>query len=541
MLKYIKLLLALSIFLSCQNKEQVDEIILANFTSYETESGARFEALVVKEGMVLDRGSKSEMTSKYSGNIIDHSALYAYPAFHDAHCHFFGYAGTLSQVNLLGVSGVDEIVSRCEKFNEQKQLGYVTGRGWDNEDWEDKSFPTNIKLNEAFPNIPVIVRRIDGHAALANQKALEIAGFTTETFIEGGEIILANGNLTGLLLDNAVDTLLEICIPEESKELVKKSLLAAQDSCLKYGLAYVTDAGIDWEDIAIFKELQDSGLMKMRMNAMLSTNEENLSQLERYKDYSNKYLRAKSIKFYGDGALGSRGACLLHEYSDRPGWHGFLANTSERLEEVARLALEHNYQLCTHAIGDSANRNTLNIYSDVISDAQDVRWRIEHAQVVNPIDRSLFQEGRIIASVQPTHATSDMYWAEDRLGSDRLNHAYAYQSLRNHSIHLPLGTDFPVEGIQPRLTLYAAIARKDLSGYPEEKFLPNEGLSPAQALKGFTYDAAYAAKMEDVWGSLSQGKLADFTLFEVPIEQMTDIELSKLKMRYFYLEGKKVK
>ncbi len=373
--------------------------------------------------------------------------------------------------------------------------------------------------------------RIDGHAAVVNSKALKIAGITADTKINGGEIFVHNGEPTGLLLDNAMELINNI-ISKPDKAFIKKALLIAQDSCFAVGLTSVTDAGLDRDTVKLIDELQHEGSLKMRINAMLTPNSENVEYYIKKGPYQTDKLTVRSIKLYADGALGSRGARLIEPYSDDPGNMGLFLFKEDFYKKYCQIALQYNYQVNTHAIGDGANRFVLQLYSEFLKGKNDLRWRIEHAQVVAPEDFKLFGEYSIIPSVQPTHATSDMYWAEDRLGQERIKGAYAYKELLDENGWEPLGTDFPIEDINPLYTFYAAVARKDLKGWPDDGFQTENALSREETLRGMTIWAAKGSFNENRYGSIEPGKFADFVVLDkdimtIPIDSVPDVNVYK--------------
>jgi len=406
------------------------------------------EAMAINDGKIIAIGSNDDILKRYeSDSITDAGGKAVFPGFNDAHAHFVGYAMSLLTVNLVDTKSWDEVVARCSSFAKTLPAGaWLTGRGWDQNDWAVKDFPDNTKLNELFPDRPVIISRIDGHAAMANAKALELAGVKPGDKLTGGDIAVANGKLTGLLVDNAVD-LVASKIPAADLGQVKKALLLAQENCFAVGLTSLQDCGLDFETVEKIEALQKSGELKMRMNIMLSDAAANYDYAFKRGKIKTDYLNVGSFKVYADGALGSRGACLLQPYSDKPGWSGFLLSKPEHFDSVASIIYAKGWQMCTHAIGDSGNRAILKIYAKYLKGKNDLRWRIEHAQVINADDFKIFGENSIIPSVQPTHATSDMYWAGDRLGPVRVKGAYAYQQLLKENNWMPLGTDFPVEDI----------------------------------------------------------------------------------------------
>lgn len=418
-------------------------------------------------------------------------------------------------------------------------MGWVFGRGWDQNDWENKSWPDRSKLDSLFPDVPVFLMRIDGHAALVNGKALALAGITGSTTVNGGDVFKKNGVPTGLLIDNAVD-LVKAKIPEQGVKQLQEALLNAQANCFAVGLTSLTDAGLDVKTILLIDSLQKAGELKMRINAMASYTPGNFGYYKKAGKYKSDRLQVRSFKLYADGALGSRGACLIHDYADLPGHKGFLLTTIDSLKDAARKVSELGFQLNTHCIGDSANHVLLQIYSDVLQGKNDKRWRIEHAQVLAPGDFSMFGDFSIIPSVQPTHATSDMYWAGDRLGSDRVKYAYAYKQLLEQNGMIAGGSDFPVEDINPLFGFYAAVARKDKKNYPEGGFNPENAITREQALRAMTIWAAYAAFEENEKGSIESGKWADFVVLERDLMKEPDSILFRISTQMTVVGGEVV-
>jgi predicted amidohydrolase YtcJ len=458
--------------LSCTQPISVD-LIVHNAHIYTVDSSfSTAEAMVINEGKLLEVGSNVEIKRKYKGaKELDVKGNFVYPGLIDAHCHFVGYANGLKSVNLVGTKSFEEVIERVKIFQKENQLQYITGRGWDQNDWEVKAFPNKTQLDELFPNTPVVLSRIDGHAVLVNQAAINYSRLNADTLLNGGLIEKDDaGKPTGILIDNAVDL---IDVPELERPQMIEALKKAQANCFAYGLTTLDDAGLDRASIELIDSLQKAEELKMRMYIMVSDKPELQDYFLKNGPIKTERLNVRSFKFYADGALGSRGACLMAPYSDHANHQGFLLDSLFHFKESAIKLAELGWQMNTHAIGDSANRIILQSYGE---QAKGKRWRIEHAQVVNPLDFKLFKKYEIIPSIQPTHATSDMYWAEDRLGKDRIGYAYAYKTLLNEYGKVALGTDFPVEDISTFKTFYAAVARKDVEGYPESGFEQGRGL-----------------------------------------------------------------
>ncbi|MFZ9388530.1 MAG: amidohydrolase, partial [Chitinophagaceae bacterium] len=529
--------------LSCTTraKKEKGDVLVYIATFYTADSAfSTVEAMLIRDGKILATGDTATLLKNYEPRErLDAGGQFIYPGFIDAHAHFEEYGRSLQTVNLIGTTSWDDVVSRVEDFAKANPDGWITGRGWDQNDWDVKVFPTNTRLNELFPSRPVFITRIDGHAAIANQAALDIAGIKAGDTITGGEIEEMEGTLTGLVVDNAIP-LVESKIPPITEEQFKKALQAAEKNCLAAGLTTIDDCGLDFPKVEWIRKLQESGDLKMRLYVMLSDLKENYNYLEKKGKIKTERLNVRSFKVYADGALGSRGACLLNPYHDKPGYSGFLLSNPAHFDSVASWISERGFQMCTHAIGDSGNRTILNIYGKYLKGKNDLRWRIEHAQVVNQSDFSLFNKYTIIPSVQPTHATSDMYWAADRLGPERVKGAYAYKQLLQQNGWIPLGTDFPVENISPIKTFFAAVVRKDAKGFPNGGYQPENALTREEAIRGMTIWAARANFEEQEKGSLEKGKWADFIILDRDLMKIPAADIPGTTVLKTYLGGEKV-
>ncbi len=536
MKKLYLFLLILLVAVSCDMQKQVD-LIIANANIYTVDDNfSSAESFAVKDGKFVAVGTTKEILSKYKSNqIIDAEGDYIYPGFIDAHSHFYGYCMSLLQANLRGTKSFEEILEILNEHDRKYNPEWILGRGWDQNDWEVKEFPNNKKLNELFPNKPVYIRRIDGHAAIANSKALELAGITAETKINGGKVFVENGKPTGILIDNAMSLVSDI-VPEENHEMAIKALKQGTQNCFAVGLTSVCDAGLYKNQILLLDSLQKSGELQMRVYAMLEPNDENLEYFVKKGIYKTDYLNVRSIKLYADGALGSRGAALIEPYYDDPENYGLIVEPVAFYHEMCQYALEYGYQINTHAIGDSANRLMLNIYSKYLKGSNDKRWRIEHSQVIHPDDVEKFGKYNIIPSIQSTHCTSDMYWADERLG-ERIKNAYIYKILLNQNGWMPNGTDFPVEKIDPRLTFYASVVRKDLEGFPEDGFQIENALTREETLKSMTIWAAKAAFEENEKGSIEAGKFADFIILNKDIMEVYEDQIPTITIVATYIGG----
>jgi predicted amidohydrolase YtcJ len=532
--------LLLITFSSCKFRQKVSLVVHHAKIYTADEQFSVVEAMAIRDGKIIAIGTTDEILKEYEGEEeLNAAGKTVYPGFIDAHCHFTGYATDMWKCELVGTSSFAEIISKLEAYSKNAPMEWLYGRGWDQNDWDVKEFPSKEKLDSLFPNRPVFLKRIDGHAALANQKALDLAKITAATTITGGTVELKNGQPSGMLIDNAMD-IVEAVIPVISDTLAKKYFNEAQHICFELGLTGVQDCGVSEHTIDLLDAEQKSGNLQMKIYAMLSDSAQYYDRWIAKGIYKTPLLHVGGFKLYGDGALGSRGACLLQDYTDKPGWKGFLLSDPKHFAEVAAKLANTKFQMCTHAIGDSGNSEILNVYASVLKGKNDKRWRIEHAQVVNKNDFNLFGENNIIPSVQPTHATSDMYWASQRLGDERIQGAYAYQDLLNQNGWMPLGTDFPVEYISPFKTFYAAVARQDAKGFPADGFQMNNALSREETLRGMTIWAAKAAFEEKEKGSLEKGKAADFIMLDTDLMNCENPAILKATVLRTYINGEKV-
>ena len=538
-MKNLIFIASILLILTCQKQEKADLLVI-NGTIYTVNNDfAMAEAFAVNDGKIIAVGSTFELQEKFTAmETIDAKGKAIYPGFIDAHCHFYRLGLQQQKVDLMGTKSYDEVLERLINFQKEKNVNYITGRGWDQNDWEVKKFPTKEKLDSLFPNTPVAIRRIDGHALLANQAAIDLAGVTIDTEFSGGDILKKEGKLTGIFIDRPMG-LIGATIPGPSLKESVQALKDAENICFDLGLTTVDDAGLSKETIELIDSLQQVEELKMRVYAMASAYPENLDYYLNKGIYKTDRLNVRSFKVYGDGALGSRGAAMRKPYSDQSGHYGAMVNTIDFLEDTAERIANSEFQMNTHAIGDSANHFLLETYKRVLENKKDRRWKIEHAQIVSPKDFKLFDN--IIPSVQPTHATSDMYWAEDRVGPDRIKGGYAFKDLLKQYGKIALGTDFPVEKVSPFLTFYAAVARKDLDNYPEGGYQMENALSREETLKGMTIWAAYSNFEEDEKGSIEVGKLADFIILDQDIMMVGIDKVPTTKVLETYVNGEKVK
>ena len=531
-LVFVSILLVISM-VSCQNKV---DLLVHNASVYTmSDQLGKVSAFVVDNGKFIAVGGE-DLLEKYSARkVLDLNQLPIYPGFIDSHCHLLGLGLSLQQIDLKGTKSFEEVIERIKSATIDTKPNAIIGRGWDQNDWEVKRLPSKKQIDVLFPNIPVALTRIDGHAMLVNQKAFDLAGITAETKVEGGSIIIENGNLTGVLLDTPMK-LIQAILPESTQTDKIKALKDAAQIGFENGLTTVSVAGMHKDDIMLIDSLQTAGLLNMRVYAMISNTKENMDYFLKTGPLKTNMLNVRSFKVYADGALGSRGAALKNPYSDLKSHKGVFITSKDSIEKLAYKLAATPFQMNTHAIGDDANKAVLDAYKKALVFSDDPRWRIEHAQIIDTFDIKLFNR-KIIPSIQPTHATSDMYWAEERLGENRLLGAYAYNDLLKRSGRIALGTDFPVEEVSPLNTFYAAIARKDSNQFPEEGFLFQNKLSRMDALKGMTLWGAYANFEESEKGSIEVGKFADFIIMDRDILNVSEKRILQTRVVATILNG----
>jgi predicted amidohydrolase YtcJ len=523
------------------------DIILYNGVVYTVDPEFRVvEAVAISGNKVLAVGSLQEL-EKLAGpdcRKIDLQGKAVVPGLVDAHDHLFGYAASLDRLDLTDTKSAEEIAAKVAAKAEEVGPGaWIVGRGWDQNDWPVKEFPTHHVLDAAAPDNPVVLTRIDGHANWANARAMELGGVTRDTADPaGGEIIRdAEGNPTGVFIDTA-ESLVARNIPGVKPERLKVLLNKAIQNCLEVGLTGVHDMGGGTDNIEMVKNLIDEDNFPFRVYFNLSAELSNLDEILSAgpQDYGDGKLVVRSVKTYADGALGSRGAALLEPYSDRPDSSGLIMNSTEELQAITERCLKAGFQVSTHAIGDRGNRMTLDAYEAALKNvpSEEARLRIEHAQVLAPEDIPRFAELGVLPSMQPTHCTSDFPWALDRLGPERAKGAYAWRSLIDTGVVIPCGSDFPVEKINPMLGFYAAITRQHEDGTPEGGYFPEQKMTREEALKGFTIWAAYAAFAEDWLGSLEPGKRADLVVLDRDITKVPPREILEARPVLTIIDGR---
>lgn len=523
---------------SCYKGKSVDLVIHNARIHSMNDKDEVFEAIAVKDGKIVELGPNRQILNKYkSDEEIDAGGKDIYPGFTDAHGHIISLAKQKLGLDLVGTRSYEELIVRLEKYQQKKNRSFIIGRGWDQSLWNTKEMPSNKKLNSLFPAIPVCLYRIDGHAILVNDALLRQANITPDSKVEGGFIMLKDGKCTGLLIDNAMNSVLSL-LPSYSKNELKKTILEIQNELFQYGITGVHEAGIEFEEISIFQELVNSKKLNLNLYAMLLPTNKNIEFAKKQGIYRNKNLLIRSFKVFGDGALGSRGAYLKQEYNDQHNHFGALTTSLNELKRIALICELTGYQMNSHAIGDSTNKILLNLYENIYEINRDHRWRIEHAQVVDPNDMILFGQFGVFPSVQPTHAVSDQRWAKDRLGENRLIGAYAYKTLLKQTGMIAIGTDFPIESINPFLTIHAAVQRMNSDNFPSSGFLHDEAITLNECIKGMTKWATFAAFQENELGTLEKGKQATFVLFENPINSTVNYKSNFSFMTF--VKGKKV-
>lgn len=525
--------------LSAQNQSNraiytAEKIYLAD-TGFTTAT-----AMVVENSIILYAGDVRTADSLYPNTPkMEFPGKFIYPGFIDAHCHFLAYSKGLTEVDLVGCKSEADAVKRAKKFSKKNTLPWLIGRGWDQNDWASKSYPSMAQLDKAFPNTPVCLSRIDGHAVWINSAAVKALNLNTDAAIPGGEFVKSNGKFQGICIDNAAD-LVKSQLPKAPFSAWEKGLATGLKNCHAQGLTQIAEAGISQDDIALIKDLQKQGKLDLRIYGMLSLSDENLGYISRNGMIYTDLFTMRSVKMYLDGALGSRGALLKGDYCDQLGHKGLQIIDEAKFEMYQVYLLNKGFQVCVHAIGDSANAIALRTFQKNIPEGYDARWRIEHAQIVNAKDQKIFAKRSIIPSVQPTHATSDAPWADERLCSTVAKGGYAYQNLLSQAKVIALGTDFPVEGISPINTFYAATQRMDAAGKLERPFIGEQALSRKQAMWGMTLWAAYANFDETRTGSLEAGKMADFIVMDTDLMTVAAEKIPKAKVWHTYIGGKSV-
>ena len=525
--------------------EDSADLILQHGVFYPVQPAGRVEgSLAVRGGRIVYLGPDAGAAA-FKGpktRVIDLGGRVVTPGLIDAHSHLAGLGQALAAVDLTAAPTYDEIIRRVREAAAKLPKGtWVAGRGWDQNLWPEKEFPTHDALSAAVPDHPVWLTRVDGHAALVNAKAMEILQLGPDVQDPSGGRFLrdAEGRTTGVMIDNAMEVV-GGRLPASTVQDRERELRVASRHCLELGLTTVTDMGVGPVDIAAYTNLLKAGELPIRSALFLTDNKELLDawfprgpQID-----PGSRLLIRGVKLYADGALGSRGAALIEPYSDDPDNLGLMVATGAHLEDVSRRAAQSGFQVAIHAIGDRGSLVAVDAMEKAMAGKTDARFRLEHTQITRVQDLQRMAKLGIVASMQPTHATSDMAWADERVGEGRLERAYAWRKVLDFGGRLALGSDFPVESADPRLGLYAAVTRQDLSGQPAGGWLPGERLTREEALRGFTLDAAWSLFLDKEVGSLEVGKRADLVVFARDIMTVPDSEIPKVEIDYTLVDGK---
>lgn len=533
-------------FSACTSGEVEKVFVNANGYTFKNDSLVTFSTLVVKDGKVQEVGGDA-LAETASGQVTDLQGKTVLPGLTDAHAHVMGLGFQELNINISGIESLEATLDSIKAYAEANpELEWIQGRGWNQTLWPENEFPTAEDLDKIVPDRPVFLTRVDGHAAWANSKAMEMANISKDTpDPQGGKIIRNNrGEATGVFIDAAENYIAEI-IPEPTPEEQRLALEKALNKMASEGLTSVHDAGISAETWELYKNFADQGKMITRIYAMISGTGQDFDKLSEngpIDSYADDRLALRSVKLYSDGALGSRGAAMKEPYSDDPGNRGLLFYDQEEMNEMVNKSISNGYQTNIHAIGDRANDEVLDAFAQAKETygEQGLRHRIEHAQIVSLEDIPRFKDLNLIASMQATHATSDMNMAEDRVGPERIKGGYAWQTFLDQGTIVANGSDFPVEHVNPFFGLFSSVTRQDHQGNPPEGWYPEEAMSRTEALRSFTLNAAYAGHQEEVLGSLEPGKWADFIVIDRDYFEVPAIEIWQTEVLETWVAGEKV-
>lgn len=547
-LQLLSISLLCGLLSSCQ-QPQPETLIINNVRGYSFDNERQlfeFSALAVREGRVLATGN-TDLADQYpSATLRDGNGKTMLPGLIDAHGHISSLGYALLSIDVRGLQSAEQVAKNVAAYGAKNpDLSWIQGRGWNQVLWPGKQFPNMADLDAEITDRPVWLERIDGHAGWANKKAMELAGITRDTVSPpGGEIIYdQQGEPSGILIDNAMRLMVDI-IPAPNTAEIKLALDAVSQHLLSLGITSAHDAGVLSSEHKVYRQLADNGEMQVRIYGMYSSTEDDLQQVLNagHSSDSRDMYSVRSIKIYTDGALGSRGAAMLEPYSDRPDHRGLLLTSREELQRLFKLAINADFQIAIHAIGDQGNRIGLDVLEQAYESfgGRHLRHRMEHSQVVALSDIPRFKSLDVIPSMQPTHATSDMNMAEDRIGAERLKGAYAWQSFLKQGSRVVSGSDFPIELANAFHGIHAAVTRQDKNNQPEAGWIPEEAMSLEDTMRSFSIDAAWAAHQEDSLGSLTPGKWADFILLDQDIYQIPARDIWKTRVLETWLAGELV-
>ncbi|MFT5859795.1 MAG: putative amidohydrolase YtcJ [Flavobacteriaceae bacterium] len=532
------------LFSSCMKGESVD-LVIHNAQIHTLDGNDAIEsAIAIKDGIIVEVGPERQILNKYSAEeYIDAEQKHIYPGLTDAHGHIMSYVRKKLGVDLSGCRSYDELLVRVQKYQAKNNAKFIIGSGWDQTLWGQDTLPTNKRLNEVFPDVSVALVRVDGHSMLVNEYLLKssdvIATVANDPLkYEGGYFTYIEDSIaSGIIIDNAMNPIFELT-PSYSQIELTSALSEVQSELYSYGITGVHEAGITSKDLSIIERWIEKDILDLNVYAMLIPSEENIAFARTNGVYVNENLSIRSFKVYADGALGSRGAFLKSPYADKPGTQGHLTTSWEEIDRIARLCEEIGYQMNTHSIGDSTNRLMLALYQRVFKTNPDHRWRIEHAQVIDPVDLPELALAGAFPSIQPTHAVSDHSWVESRLGSTRMNRAYAYKAILEEFRVAAIGTDFPFDHLDPFRTIHAATVRKDAENRPAGGFLPEQSISLDDCIRGMTQWAAMASFQEEELGTIENGKDATLVIFEQQIATYSSFHNNFANT--VFIKGKKV-
>ncbi|MDB4426593.1 amidohydrolase family protein [Porticoccaceae bacterium] len=547
--RFLPYALLIGLLTGCSEPEQPDTLLIDNIQGYSFNNQRElfnFSAMAIRDGKVLATGD-SEIAANYpKAEKFDGQGKTLIPGIIDAHGHVSSLGFTLLSIDVRGLASARQAAEKVANYAaEQPQLQWIKGRGWNQVLWPDQQFPTAALLDQFIDDRPVWLNRVDGHAGWANSAAMKAAGIDKNTLSPaGGEILRdADGIPTGVFIDNAMDLIAQ-AVPKPTADEITVALDTVSKHLLKLGITSTHDAGVSATEHALYRELADSGAMQVRLYGMISSTDPELEQIlaAGHSLGSNDMYSARSIKIYTDGALGSRGAALIEPYQDRPDHSGLLLTSAEQLRQLFSLATKAEFQVAIHAIGDKGNRIALDEIEHAYNTVggRHLRHRIEHSQVVALSDLPRFKSLDVIPSMQPTHATSDMNMAEDRIGAERLKGAYAWRSFLNQGSRVVSGSDFPVELAAPFDGIHAAVTRQNKANQPEGGWIAEEAMTIKETMRSFSIDAAWAAHQEDRLGGLTPGKWADFILLDQDIYHIAPKDLWKTQVLETWLAGERV-